>query len=76
MARTLVPVTAQKILKNGKLGRTTKSFDSITEASDWAVKQGLTDKIENAQFNIGVTSRNNDHGRERKQAYGYTWSRD
>lgn len=72
----MVAVRGQKILKNGKVGKTVKSFDSIAEAADWAVKQGLTDKSQNAEYNIGVTSRNDDHGFNRKQAYGYVWSRD
>lgn len=75
MAKKMVSVTAQKILKNGKLGKSTKSFDSVKEASEWAVKQGLTDKVVNAMYNIGVTLRNDDHGFNRKQAYGYVWTR-
>lgn len=67
-------VTAQKILKNGKVSTSTKSFESIKEASKWAVKQGLTDKALNAEFNICVAAQGYDRGQPRKSAYGYIWN--
>lgn len=67
-------VTAQKILKNGKVSASTKSFESIKEASKWAVKHGLTDKVLNAEFNICVAAQGHDRGQPRKSAYGYVWN--
>lgn len=67
-------VTAQKILKNGKVSTSTKPFESIKEASKWAVKRGLTDKVLNAEFNICVAAQGHDRGQPRKSAYGYIWN--
>lgn len=67
-------VNAQKILKNGKVSTAVKSFASIKEAANWAVKQGLTDKVQNAEFNICVAAQGHDRGQVRKTAYGYQWS--
>ena len=67
-------VNAQKILKNGKVSTSAKSFKSISEAATWAVKQGLTDKKENAEFNICVAAQGHDRETVRKTAYGYQWS--
>lgn len=75
MAKSTVAVKATKILKSGKLGKSTKSFASIKEAAEWAVKQGLTDKVNNANFNICVAAQGHDRGHARKTAYGYVWSR-
>lgn len=67
-------VIAQKILKSGKVSATKKSFASISEAADWAVKQNLTDKVQNAEFNICVAAQGHDRGHARLSAYGYQWS--
>ena len=67
-------VKAQKILKSGKVSASAKSFDSISEAAAWAVKQGLTDKTQNAEFNICVAAQRHDRGQARKTAYGYVWN--
>lgn len=68
-------VKAQKILKSGKVSASAKSFASISEAATWAVKQGLTDKTQNAEFNICVAAQGYDRDTVRKSAYGYVWSR-
>lgn len=75
MAKSMVAVKATKILKNGKLGKSSKSFGSIKEAAVWAVGQNLTDNTNNAEFNISVASQGHDRGNTRKTAYGYVWSR-
>ncbi len=67
-------VKAQKILKSGKVSASAKSFASISEAATWAVKQGLTDKAQNAEFNICVAAQGYDRDTVRKSAYGYVWS--
>jgi hypothetical protein len=67
-------VSAQKILKNGKTSTSVKKFESISNAAEWAVAQGLTDKKVNAEFNICVAAQGHDRGQLRKSAYGYVWN--
>ena len=76
MAKSMVSVKATKILKSGKLGKTSKSFGSIKEAANWAVSQNLTENTNNAEFNICVASQGHDRENTRKTAYGYVWTRD
>ena len=76
MAKETVAVKATKILKSGKLGKSTKSFASIADAGRWLEQQGLVEDKKNGAWNVGVTSKNDDHGNSRKTAYGYAWSRE
>ena len=68
------PVVARRILKNGRLSVKSQAFSSIKDAAIWAVKQGLTDKVLNAEFNICAAAQGRDHNFNRVQAYGYVWN--
>lgn len=68
------PVVARRILKNGRLSVKSQAFSSIKDAAIWAVKQGLTDKVLNAEFNICTAAQGHDRNFNRIQAYGYVWN--
>ena len=78
MTKNTVAVKAQKILKNGKISTSAKTFKSIAEAAAFVTK-GTNTKVATARANICSTSKGrearNPKDHNRNKAYGYVWSR-
>lgn len=63
--------TLKTFMKNTVTGEVLKTFNSIKEAAEWIVSEGLATKVTNAQSRIGYCTRG-----VTKETFGYNWDID